>query len=134
MISVIAGLVSPIVNKFVDRIPDPNERARAKEELESELVAAANQAMLAQIEVNKQEAAHNSVFVAGWRPFIGWCCGTGVAWAFIVQPIATWVTMIWFPDIVLPEIQTDYLFEMVGGMLGFGGLRTFEKLRGVARK
>jgi len=130
----LASLVGPIVNKFVDRIPDGNERARAKESLERELVDAANSVMLAQTEINKAEAAHKSIFVAGWRPFIGWVCGVGIAWSMVVQPVAQWAMIAWGDGTELPTIDTSYLMELVTAMLGMSGLRTFEKMRGVASR
>ncbi len=130
----LASLVGPIVNKFVDRIPDGNERARAKESLERELVDAANSVMLAQTEINKAEAAHKSIFVAGWRPFIGWVCGVGIAWSMVVQPMAQWAMIAWGDGTELPTIDTSYLMELVTAMLGMSGLRTFEKMRGVASR
>ena len=130
----LASLVGPIVNKFVDRIPDGNERARAKEALERELVEAANSAMLAQTEINAVEAQHKSIFVAGWRPFIGWVCGVGIAWSMVVQPVAQWAMIAWGDGTELPTIDTSYLMELVTAMLGMSGLRTFEKMRGVARR
>ena len=130
----LASLVGPIVNKFVDRIPDGNERARAKESLERELVEAANSAMLAQTEINAVEAQHKSIIVAGWRPFIGWVCGVGIAWSMVVQPVAQWAMIAWGDGTELPTIDTSYLMELVTAMLGMSGLRTFEKMRGVARR
>lgn len=130
----LASLVGPIVNKFVDRIPDGNERARAKEALEKELVDAANSVMLAQTEINAVEAQHKSIFVAGWRPFIGWVCGVGIAWSMVVQPMAQWVIIAWGDGTELPTIDTSYLMELVTAMLGMSGLRTFEKMRGVERR
>ena len=130
----LASLVGPIVNKFVDRIPDGNERARAKESLERELVEAANSAMLAQTEINAVEAQHKSIFVAGWRPFIGWVCGVGIAWSMVVQPVAQWAMIAWGDGTELPTIDTSYLMELVTAMLGMSGLRTFEKMKGVARR
>ena len=130
----LASLVGPIVNKFVDRIPDGNERARAKESLERELVEAANSAMLAQTEINAVEAQHKSIFVAGWRPVIGWVCGVGIAWSMVVQPVAQWAMIAWGDGTELPTIDTSYLMELVTAMLGMSGLRTFEKMRGVARR
>ena len=130
----LASLVGPIVNKFVDRIPDGNERDRAKESLERELVDAANSVMLAQTEINKAEAAHKSIFVAGWRPFIGWVCGVGIAWSMVVQPVAQWAMIAWGDGTELPTIDTSYLMELVTAMLGMSGLRTFEKMKGVARR
>ena len=130
----LASLVGPIVNKFVDRIPDGNERARAKESLERELVEAANSAMLAQTEINAVEAQHKSIFVAGWRPFIGWVCGVGIAWSMVVQPVAQLAMIAWGDGTELPTIDTSYLMDLVTAMLGMSGLRTFEKMRGVARR
>ena len=130
----LASLVGPIVNKFVDRIPDGNERARAKEALERELGDAANSVMLAQTEINKAEAAHKSIFVAGWRPFIGWVCGVGIAWSMVVQPVAQWAMIAGGDGTELPTIDTSYLMELVTAMLGMSGLRTFEKMKGVARR
>ena len=130
----LASLVGPIVNNFVDRIPNGNERARAKEALEKELVDAANSVMLAQTEINAAEAQHKSIFVAGWRPFIGWVCGVGIAWSMVVQPVAQWAMIAWGDGTELPTIDTSYLMELVTAMLGMSGLRTFEKMRGVARR
>jgi len=130
----LASLVGPLVNKFVDRIPNGNERARAKEELEKGLVDAANQVMLAQTKINEAEARHKSIFVAGWRPFIGWVCGVGICWSMVAQPVAQWAMIAWGDGTELPTIDTSYLMELVTAMLGMSGLRTFEKMRGVARR
>jgi hypothetical protein len=133
MIPVVTALL-PALGTLVDRlIPDKAAAERAKAEMEQQLVTAANQAALAQVEVNKIEAGHSSVFVAGWRPSIGWVCAAGLAWAFVLAPIASWALVVLGVKAELPAIQFDHLFELVLAMLGIGGLRTFEKLRGVAR-
>jgi hypothetical protein len=90
--------------------------------------------MLAQTEINAAEAQHKSIFVAGWRPFIGWVCGVGIAWSMVVQPVAQWAMIAWGDGTELPTIDTSYLMELVTAMLGMSGLRTFEKMRGVARR
>jgi hypothetical protein len=124
----------PALGTLVDRlIPDRAAAEKAKAEMEAELIRAGNEAALAQVEVNKIEAGHSSVFVAGWRPSIGWVCAAGLAWAFVVAPVASWALMVLGIRAELPAIQFDHLFELVLAMLGIGGLRTFEKLRGVAR-
>lgn len=134
MLSFLKPLVGPILDKLVDRIPNANERKRAKEEFEKELLGAITQASLAQTKINEIEAAHKSVFVAGWRPFLGWICGIGILWAFIVQPIAVWAVKVFgSPSIELPVINTDGLYQLVLAMLGMGALRSFEKIKGVAR-
>ncbi len=133
MIPIVTALL-PALGTLIDRlIPDRAAAERAKAEMEQQLVTAANQAALAQVEVNKIEAAHSSVFVAGWRPSIGWVCAAGLAWAFVLAPIASWALVVLGVKAELPAIHTDYLLELVLAMLGIGGLRTFEKLRGVAR-
>ena len=124
----------PALGTLIDRlIPDRAAAEKAKAEMEAELIRAGNEAALAQVEVNKVEAGHSSVFVAGWRPSIGWVCAAGLAWAFVVAPVASWALMVMGVKAELPAIQFDHLFELVLAMLGIGGLRTFEKLRGVAR-
>lgn len=124
----------PALSTLIDRlIPDRAAAEKAKAEMEMQLVNAANEAALAQVEVNKVEAGHSNVFVAGWRPSIGWVCAAGLAWAFVVAPVASWALLVLGIKTELPAIQFDHLFELVLAMLGIGGLRTFEKLRGVAR-
>ena len=133
MIPIVTALL-PALGTLIDRlIPDRAAAEKAKAEMEQQLVTAANAAAMAQVEVNKIEAAHSSVFVAGWRPSIGWVCAAGLAWAFVLAPIASWVLVVLGIKAELPAIHTDYLLELVLAMLGIGGLRTFEKLRGVAR-
>jgi roadblock/LC7 domain-containing protein len=133
VIPVITALL-PALGTLIDRlIPDRAAAERAKAEMEQQLVTAANAAAMAQVEVNKVEAAHSNVFVAGWRPSIGWVCAAGLAWAFVLAPIASWALVVLGIRAELPAIQFDHLFELVLAMLGIGGLRTFEKLRGVAR-
>jgi len=128
-------LVGPVINKLVDLIPDPNARAKAKEDFEKELLAAVNEANRAQTKINEIEAGHSSIFVAGWRPFIGWVCGVGLLWAFILQPIFIWAIASFGLGVdTLPKIDSDGLYQLVLAMLGMGGLRTFEKMKGVSRE
>lgn len=78
-----------------------------------------------QSEINKMEAQHRSIFVAGWRPFIGWICGSALLYNFIIRDLIAWVS----PDVMPPAIQMDQLITILLGMLGLGGLRTFEKIK-----
>lgn len=135
MIPAVITALIPALGTLVDRlIPDRAAAERAKADMEAALIKASNEAALAQVEVNKIEAGHGSVFVAGWRPFIGWVCGAALAWAFIVGPVLSWSLAVLGIRETLPPIMTDNLFELVLAMLGLGGLRTFEKMRGVARQ
>ena len=88
-----------------------------------------------QIEVNKAEAQHASVFVAGWRPFIGWVGGFGMAYQFLLYPLLTWVWPIVLPSAPIPPVlDGDVLFAMVSGMLGIAGMRSFDKMKGTDPK
>lgn len=123
-----------IGGKVIDRIwPDPVQQANAKFEL-FKLQQSGELAMIAgQLEINKVEAANPSVFVSGWRPFVGWVCGGGLVYSFIANPLLSWASNIWsFP--VPPTLDLGTLLTVLGGLLGLGGLRTMEKINGVAAK
>lgn len=135
MRDLIRAIIGPLVEPLIARIPDKNERARAKEKLEADMLAALTSIVQGQIQVNLKEAGHGSVFVAGWRPAIGWICGFGIAWNFIVQPIVMWAAFLYGIDLsTMPELDIGDLMILLGGMLGLGGLRTYEKRLGVARQ
>jgi len=136
-----AGLLKaalgPIMDGVLRFIPDKGERARAKEQFEGQILTAMTSLVQGQLEINKVEASHGSIFVAGWRPAIGWVCGFALAWNFVIQPLLLWGAWI-FPDIApdistAPKLDTDELMTVLLGMLGLGGLRTYEKRLGVAR-
>lgn len=125
---VFEGAVKPVLDKW---IPDAKDRLEAEQ-----LFFVQAQALnLAQIEVNKIEAANPDKFVSGWRPFIGWVCGAGFAYAVIVRDLLNWgfgIIALYHPVPVLPSPDVTIMFEVLAGLLGLGGLRTYEKLRGVA--
>ena len=131
----IKGLIGPIIGPLIDRIPDKNERARAKEAVEAQMLAAMTSLVQGQLEINKAEAQHGSIFVAGWRPGIGWICGIALGWNFILQPIFSWIAFTAGIDLSsAPTLDTGELTTILLGMLGLGGLRTYEKRLGVARE
>ena len=117
----------PLIDKALSFIPNSNDRAKAKEQLEQAEQKGELDIVLGQISVNRQEAAHKSIFVAGWRPFIGWVCGVGLAYNVIVSPILD----IW---LAMPEVDPSLLYPVLLGMLGLGGMRSYEKFKGVARE
>ena len=130
----IKGMIGPILGPLIERIPDPNERARAKEQVEAQMLAAMTSLVQGQLEINKAEAQHGSIFVAGWRPGIGWICGAALGWNFIIQPVASWIAFANGVDLEgMPTLDTGELTTILLGMLGLGGLRTYEKRLGVAR-
>lgn len=83
-----------------------------------------------QAEINRVEASHRSLFVAGWRPFIGWVCGVGFLWAFLLHPLFEWIIALRGLDVVPPAIVTDNMMELVLALLGLGTLRSVEKIAG----
>ena len=126
--------VTPLIDKLVGLIPNSNERAKAKEEFEMALMNAVNQAARDQVEVNKVEAASSSIFVAGWRPFLGWVCGVAIAYTYIIYPILLWALALnGYETNNVPKLETDALYQLVLAMLGLGTMRTFEKVKGVNR-
>ena len=132
--ALIPGLL-PVLGEILDRIiPDKAEAAKARLEMEAKLLEAATAQAGQQAAINQVEASSSSIFVAGWRPFIGWVCGAGLAWAFIVAPLASWLMIVLGVKQTMPHLEIEHLLELVVAMLGLGGLRTFEKLKGVARQ
>ena len=126
------NLLLPLISTVLDRvIPDKNGAEKAKQEIEAVLIKNVTELNLAQAETNKIEAAHRSVWVAGWRPCLGWVAALGFAWVFLLQPIAQWLVLLTGNDIPLPDFQTDALLELTFAMLGLAGLRTYEKQKGL---
>jgi len=126
------GPLFDLGGKIIERMfPDPSAKAAAELELLKIAQAGDLQTVLAQLEINAKEATHTSVFVSGWRPFVGWCCGAGFLWAAIGQNVFAYVAAIkGWP--VPPPIDTEVLLYVLGGMLGLGTLRSVEKVKGAA--
>ena len=131
MIQALIGPVTSLLDKF---IPDADEKAKIAHELATMGEKHAQQLALAQIEVNKAEAASGSIFKGGWRPFIGWVCGVAFAYHFVLQPIILFAVTAYGLQIpTLPEFDMTSLMTVLGGMLGIGGLRTYEKQKGLTK-
>ena len=130
----ITALLS-IGNTIIQKIfPDPAQAAQAqlallKMQQDGELAAISGQ-----MEINKVEAGSSSVFVAGWRPFAGWTCGIGLAYVSIIEPIARLIATLAGYTGIFPAIDTTLTMQVLLGMLGMGGLRTLDKIKGVAAK
>ena len=119
-----AGL--QIINKFV---PDPAARAQAEADLRTSL----QQWDAAQSATNTAEAASEDPFTSRWRPFIGWVCGTALAYQYVVAPIGVWFANMVGHPIPTPPKLDDSLWQLMMGMLGLGGLHTYEKIKGVSK-
>lgn len=123
--------VADLLGKFV---PDQTEKLKLAHEIATLTEKQAHSIAMAQIEVNKVEAASNSIFKSGWRPAIGWVCGFAFAYHFVLQPLLVFIlTYAGHPVPELPEFDMASLMTVLGGLLGLGGLRTFEKYKGITK-
>lgn len=135
------GALIPVIGSVIEKIfPDPVKAQEAKLELfkleqQGQLAAldADLKMALGQMEINKVEAASSSLFVSGWRPAVGWVCVVGLMYTFLGQPLLVWLSAI-IQVPVPPELDLDALITLLAGMLGLGGFRTYEKVKGVARQ
>jgi hypothetical protein len=133
------GLITPIVTLLDDVLKrvlpekmSEADRLKIQAELQSELLKADWQAIQAQLQVNAEEAKHESIFIAGWRPGIGWVCGAALAWNYVVGPLLAFVLQAFGLAVPLPVLDASTLMPVLLGLLGLGGLRTYEKVSGGA--
>jgi len=119
---------------LLDRfVPDPEKKREAEAQFLQMAMDGELKQVIAQLEINAREATHPSMWVAGWRPAVGWVGALGLFYATIGQPVLAWVSAArGWP--VPPDLNVDLLWVTLSGMLGIGGLRTYEKAKGVATK
>lgn len=131
MIDKLIGPVTGLLDKFIE---DKDQKAALAHEIATMSQRHAQELALAQINVNAAEAASGSLFKGGWRPFIGWTCGLAFFYHFVGQPVAVFVMTVSGTEIpTLPEFDMGTLLTVLGGMLGIGGLRTYEKQKGITK-
>jgi hypothetical protein len=145
LVGILAGPLLEIGKELIDRIwPDKTaqEKERAAAELEllrltqSERMAdKANEVAiaLAQIKVNEEEAKNASLFVSGWRPAVGWVCAASFGYVYLVGPLITSISAAYGKSFPLPPVDMESMLYVLGGLLGLGGLRTFEKVKGASK-
>jgi hypothetical protein len=127
------GSVFELGSKIIDRLfPDAEKKAEAELELLKLTQSGDLQVVISQLQINAKEAEHQSIWVAGWRPYFGWVGGTAFAYVGIISPVFSWIAKIkGWPD--APEIDTEFLWVVISGLLGLGGLRTYEKKNKVVK-
>ena len=132
--SLINSLIGP-ATKLLDKvIEDKDQKAKLAHELATMADKLAHEQQLAQMAINKEEASSGSLFKGGWRPCIGWICGIAFGYHFVLQPVIVFVLTIFGVTIVnLPEFEMNTLLTVLGGMLGIGGLRSYEKSKGLTK-
>ena len=126
MIGQLVGAAAPILDKFIE---DKDAKNKIKAELEQSLIGL----QAAQAAANVEQAKHSSLFVAGARPAIMWICALGLLTNFFLMPLAEWATSIWAPDTPLPSLNSEELMTLTLALLGLGGMRSFEKAKGIAK-
>ena len=126
ILDALIGPVTGLLDKFIE---DKDQKSALAHEIATMSQKYAQESALAQVEVNKVEAAHKSLFVSGWRPFIGWTCGLGMFGNFITIPFSNFVLALLELDIVIPLVPLETMMPVLMGMLGLGAMRTFEKTR-----
>ena len=135
ILNLLAGPVIDAVGKIIDRvIPDKAAAEKAKLEFAAVQQSQEFQLALEQVKVNLQEAAHPSIFVSGWRPACGWVGASGLAYAAILEPLARFVANLAGYTGAFPVLDTTFTMQLLFALLGLGGFRSIEKVKGVAAK
>jgi len=130
MLDKLIGPISTLLDKV---IPDADERHRLAFEISTLAEKQAHEIAQAQIAVNREEATSHSIFVAGWRPMVGWVCCAGLATNYLLVPVCNFILTITESPITVPPLDLSEMMPVLLGMLGLGSLRTWEKTKGVAR-
>jgi len=121
----------PVIGQLIDRLlPDPAASNAAKAELAKMELSGELAQVMAQLDINKTEAASSSLFVAGWRPFVGWTCGSALAYTYIAQPFLTFVLAAAGHSVALPPLSLADLLPVLFALLGLGGMRSVEIVKG----
>jgi CheY-like chemotaxis protein len=134
MINLISSLVAPVSGLLDKFIEDKDQRALLAHEIATLAEKQAQEQIVEQIKTNQIEAAHQSMFVAGWRPAVGWVCALAMLLNFILIPFINLGMEFAGQDIRLDLIEMDTMMPVLLGMLGLGGMRSYEKARNVARE
>lgn len=126
ILNALIGPVTGLLDKFIE---DKDQKAALAHEVATMAENHAQELAKGQLEVNKVEAAHQSLFVAGWRPAIGWVCALGMFGNFITIPFSNFVLALFGLEIVIPLVPLETMMPVLMGMLGLGAMRSFEKTR-----
>jgi phenylpyruvate tautomerase PptA (4-oxalocrotonate tautomerase family) len=134
MLDLLGKLVDPVSNILDKVVEDKDQKARLAHEIATMAERHAQELAKGQIDINKEEAKSRNIFIAGWRPFVGWTCGLALFWHFLGLPVTLFITG-WFnlQHPPLPEFDMSSLMTVLLGMLGLGGMRSFEKFKGLTK-
>ena len=131
LLNTLIGPATQLLDKFIE---DKDQKAKLAHELATMADKLAHEQQLAQVAINKEEASSGSLFKGGWRPFVGWICGIAFFYHFVCQPVIIFIVAMSGVDIPdLPKFEMNTLLTVLGGLLGIGGLRTYEKQKGLTK-
>ena len=131
LLNTLIGPATQLLDKFIE---DKDQKAKLAHELATMADKLAHEQQLAQMAINKEEASSGSLFKGGWRPCIGWICGIAFFYHFVCQPVIIFIVAMSGVDIPnLPKFEMNTLLTVLGGLLGIGGLRTYEKQKGLTK-
>ena len=130
----ILSAILPVAETVIDRlVPDKNAKKKAMIDMEKALIDAHTKGSLAQLEINKVEAASRSVWVSGWRACCGWVAAFALGFHFIIRPCVQWAGLLFGFHLPMPEFDMGSLMTILLGMLGLGSMRSFEKFKGITK-
>ena len=134
MLDLLGKLVDPVSNILDKVVEDKDQKAKLAHEIATMAERHAQELAKGQIDINKEEAKSRNIFIAGWRPFVGWTCGLALFWHFLGLPVTLFITG-WFnlQHPPLPEFDMNSLMTVLLGLLGLGGMRSFEKFKGLTK-
>mgnify|MGYP003119624623 FL=1 len=133
MIPLLGSLIGPVSGLLDKFIEDKDVKNQLAHDLSTMAERHAQDLAKGQLEINKAEAQSRNIFVAGWRPFIGWTCGFAMAYNYVLQPILIFVLAQFDYLVQLPGLDLSEMMPVLMGMLGLGGLRSFEKYKGISK-
>ena len=133
MINLLGSLVQPVTGLLDKFIEDKDQKNKLAHEISTMAERHAQELAKGQLEINKAEAQSRNIFVAGWRPWIGWTCGVAMAYNYVIHPIMIFVLAQLDYLVALPALDLGEMMPVRMGMLGLGGLRSFEKYKGISK-
>ena len=133
MINLLGSLVQPVTGLLDKFIEDKDQKNKLAHEISTMAERHAQELAKGQLEINKAEAQSRNIFVAGWRPVIGWTCGVAMAYNYVIHPIMIFVLAQLDYLVALPALDLGEMMPVLMGMLGLGSLRSFEKYKGISK-
>ncbi len=133
MINLLGSLVQPVTGLLDKFIEDKDQKNKLAHEISTMAERHAQELAKGQLEINKAEAQSRNIFVAGWRPFIGWTCGVAMAYNYVIHPIMIFVLAQLDYLVALPALDLGEMMPVLMGMLGLAGYRSFEKYKGISK-